>query len=90
MSTPGLPPKGALRDAYLAGARAESRLSIRGMSPESLELCDYVQTVARQGRTQRSIVRETAVAFTADWTFRERLSLAWGLLRFDHPIRKRR
>lgn len=68
-------------EMWLAGATAESRALVEGMTPKSKELFNCVQILAQDGDGPDQIVRWIAVVFTADWTLRQRLALCWRLLR---------
>lgn len=66
---------------YLAGAKEQYRLTIEGMTDEAKDFYIVVQQLAGTGDSVRDIVIRTSFIYTADWTLRDRLRLAWMIVR---------
>lgn len=70
-----------IRQTWRAGAEAEARLRNSGLSREHREMRDWLVAVARGGAEPKRTVARFVRVFTADWPLRERLRLAWSIIR---------
>ncbi|AEQ20929.1 hypothetical protein E3_0180 [Rhodococcus phage E3] len=66
---------------YSAGAKEEHRLTVEGMTDDAKDFYIVVQQLAQQGYSVRDIVPRTSFIYTANWTLRDRLRLAWMIVR---------
>jgi hypothetical protein len=66
---------------WRAGASAEARARTEGRSREGLELRDYVDAHAKAGHNRPTIVAAVAIVFTRSWRLRDRIRLAWAIVR---------
>lgn len=66
--------------AFWRGAREEANARAEGMTLGGHEIADYVETIAKQGRSAKEITSSVTRVFTADWSLMERLRLAWKLV----------
>lgn len=66
---------------WLAGATAEARARTEGRSAGGLEVREFVDVLARQGRDRDAVCATVAVVFSAGWPWRRRAHLAWRLVR---------
>jgi hypothetical protein len=63
------------------GALDEAKAQTEGMTKEGESAHDYVQALAQQGASADRIATLVACVFTVDWSWRDRLRLAWKLVR---------
>lgn len=79
-----LPDSDAEKHWYRRGAEDEARVletRLAKMSEDGRQVFSYVRVLAQQGRSGDAITESTARVFTATWTFKQRLRLAWRLVR---------
>lgn len=77
-----LPPDDAT--AYMwwrKGAQAEAHLQTKGMTREGKQVYDYVHQLAKRGESPARITTLTALVYASDWPLRDRLRLAWKLVK---------
>jgi hypothetical protein len=66
--------------AFRRGAHEEANVRIEGMTLGGHEVYNYVEVVAKQGRSAEEITTHVARIFTAGWTWRKRARLALRLV----------
>lgn len=78
-----LPPAPGTREWqwWHRGAQAEYAAIVDSMSESGVRVYDTVATLAGAGRSADQIVRWVAVVFTGGWSLRERLRLAWRVVK---------
>lgn len=75
------PERGTTEHAhYIAGAKAEAAERVKGMDSDAKQVYNVVEILAQQGEGADYIVQYVARVFTADWSWRRKLKLAWLLL----------
>lgn len=71
-------------ELWSSGSLAERHRLYQGMQPESVHVFDYVRLLAQRGDSPDRITKSTAMVFTASWTLRQRIRLAWKIVRRKH------
>lgn len=74
-------------DLWASGATAEHRLAREGMRDDAKEIYECVESLAQKGESGNYLAMWVPYVFTADWTWRRRLGLAWKLVKPSRPRR---
>lgn len=88
MTTSQIPARGTAEyDWWLAGATAESAARRKNVPKDVHTIYETVETMVDNDYNADGIVWMVAVVFTCEWSLRDRLRLAWRMLR---PVPRRR
>lgn len=86
-----IPPYGTPeRQWYIAGATAESRSQVEGMTKDGRQFYDCAQILAQQGNDPERLLLFLGPVFGCVLPFRSRLRLAWVVLWSARRARTRR
>lgn len=75
------------RDVWMQGAHAEAAYETARRKQPAGQVYACVQTLTEQGHSADYVAGWVPYVFTADWSWRRRLVLAWRLVRPSRPRR---
>lgn len=66
---------------WYQGASEADQARTEGMKDDARQVYESVELLGQQGESADYIIEWVAFVFTADWSWRQRLRLAWKLVR---------